>query len=167
MSASREKKLRKVEKDLQALNKSQKSIESGKWQRNTAIAVSAIILAMVIFFVVLASGVIQRFTTAVTVGTEKISVAEYNFYLYSNVNSYINSMSGYGLDASSLGLDLDKPLDDQAYPYSSSGETWGSYFRNQTSTSLKQTLALYLEAKANGVSLPVETRPTSRTVSRV
>jgi hypothetical protein len=55
-------------------------------------------------------------------------------------------------------LDLSKPLDDQKYTYSDKDETWGDYFRNQTNDSLKQTIALYLEAKANGVSLPAETQ---------
>lgn len=160
MSASREKKLRKAAQAEQAGKKKQSSIEGESWQKNTTIAVCSLIALIILFVIVLGSGIPQRIFTALTIGTEKISVAEYNFYLYSNANNYVSSMKSYGMSTDQLGLDLEQSLDDQECPYTSGTQkgSWGDYFRTQTNSSLEESTALYLEAKANGVSLPAETQ---------
>lgn len=156
MSASREKRTRKETQFDSDGNPIKQSIEGGSGQKIATISISAFVALCLLFFIVLGSGIPQRTISAVTVGSEKISVAEYNFHFNSSVNNYIQTMQNYGMSVDSLGLDTTKPLDDQAYPGGAEGETWGSYFRTQTNSSIQEITALYLEAKAAGAVLSDE-----------
>ncbi len=156
MSASREKRSRKEEQFDSEGNPKKQSISGGNGQKIATISISAFVALCILFFIVLGSGIPQRTISALTVGSEKISVAEYNFHYYSAVNNYIKTMENYGMTVDSLGLDTTKSLDDQAYPGGAEGETWGSYFRTQTNSSVQEITALYLEAKAAGTVLSDE-----------
>ncbi|MDP4110272.1 MAG: peptidylprolyl isomerase, partial [Bacillota bacterium] len=97
----------------------------------------------------------HRIVPALKVGSENISVAEYNFDYYNNVTNYVSTMENYGMKAESIGLDLNKPLSEQKYSIGAPGiSTWDDYFKTQTTTSIKSTVQLYLAAKDDGVKLP-------------
>ena len=72
----------------------------------------------------------------VTVGEHEVQRSEYEYYFYSGINSMY---SYYGNYLSYMGLDLSKPLDEQAYMESM---TWKDYFDQQAIGQLKQVYAL-------------------------
>ena len=91
-----------------------------------------------------------------TVGTEKISVGEYDYYYYAQISNYVSSLSYYNITPAQMGLDTTKPLDEQYYTAGDSTKkiTWEEYFREQAESTVEQMTQLYLEAKANGATLP-------------
>ncbi|MDP4108659.1 MAG: hypothetical protein Q8878_01395, partial [Bacillota bacterium] len=119
-------------------------------------AFTAVITVLFMAFLIsLSTGSLHRIVPALKVGSENISVAEYNFDYYNNVTNYVSTMENYGMKAESIGLDLNKPLSEQKYSIGAPGiSTWDDYFKKQTTTSIKSTMQLYLAAKADGVKLP-------------
>lgn len=115
--------------------------------------IAAVVIVCIITLILLfGTSIPQNNLTALTIGEENISIPEYNFNYFSNVNTFANN---YGSYLSSIGLDLSKPLDQQQ-SYFSQGETWAAYFRSQTQKSLQNTIALAKEAKAAGTVLTDE-----------
>ena len=86
-------------------------------------------------------GVPQRYTTAITIGNERISVGAYNFYQRSSYNYFLQSNYDY---LQYLGLDTMRPLDQQLY---SADETWADFFKEQTFLSAQRDVAFAAEAK--------------------
>lgn len=82
--------------------------------------------------------------TYVTVGDHDVQRSEYEYYYYSGIN---NLYSYYGNYLSYMGLDLSKPLDEQAYMESM---TWKDYFDQHAVSQLKQVYALTDAAEAEG-----------------
>lgn len=82
------------------------------------------------------------------VGDEKISVAEFNFNYNNNLNELFTS---YGSSLSYFGLDPSLPIEDQQF---SDGTTWGSYFRDSTTTQITEDTVLYAEAMKEGFTAP-------------
>ncbi len=154
MSASREKKLRKQE-GITGASKEEKAGIS-RFQKSVIIVVSAIVVLFAAAVILLNSGMVQHWTTAVTVGTEKISVAEYNYYYVNTVNTTLSNYQQMGYSVSDLGLDTSKPYNKQTY--SSGTGTWDDQFKSQTNTTLQTVFAYYLEAKEVGYELTQEDR---------
>lgn len=80
----------------------------------------------------------------VTVGDHDVQRSEYEYYYYSGIN---NLYAYYGNYLSYMGLDLSKPLDEQAYM---ENMTWKDYFDQQAVSQLKQVYALTDAAEAAG-----------------
>ena len=159
MSASSKKKLRNAE---QAEKMTEKQLveqkEAKKLKLYTTLAV-VILVALVAFAaytgiskMITGSGIRERNTVALTIGDNKISNAELNYYYIDSVNDFYNQ---YGNYAGLVGLDVTKPLNEQVL----SGEdrmTWADNFLQGAIENVKSTYALVAEAKANGVTLPEE-----------
>ena len=159
MSASSKKKLRNAE---QAAKMTEKQLaeqkEAKKLKIYTTLAV-VILIALVAFAAytgisrtVINSGVRERNTVALTIGDNKISNAELNYYFIDAVNQFY---SQYGSYASLLGLDLTMPLDKQVVD-EETGETWADDFMQSAIEKLKATYALVDAANAAGYTLPEE-----------
>ena len=159
MSASSKKKLRNAE---QAEKLTEKQLaeqkEAKKLKLYTTLAV-VILIALVVFAAYVGisrtitnSGIRERNTVALTIGENKISNAELNYYFIDSVNQFYTQ---YGSYASMLGLDVTKPLNEQVL----SGEdrqTWADDFLESAIEKVTATYALVAEAKANGYTLPEE-----------
>ena len=159
MSASRKKQLRREEKAAALTERQQaERKEASKLRLYTVLftAVIIVMIAVVIFTLVGKSGIIERNTTAATVGDTKISAVEMNYYYIDSVNQYLNT---YGDYASLFGLDTTLPLDEQ-YADEANGQTWSDYFVESAMTNMQQTYALYDAAQAEGYTMPQEAQDT-------
>ena len=80
----------------------------------------------------------------VSIGDHRLTQLEYEYYYNTSVSNYISSYSYF---LSYMGLDTEKPLDEQQY---SETMTWKDYFEQMTCEQLRQEYALIDDAKANG-----------------
>ena len=70
------------------------------------------------------SGIREKNTTAVTIGSQELSNAELNYYYVDAVNNFYSTNGQY---ASFFGLDTSVPLDEQIFD-ETAGQTWADYF---------------------------------------
>ena len=163
MSASSKKKLRNAE---QAEKMTEKQLaeqkEAKKLKLYTTLAV-VILIALVVFAAyigisraVVNSGIRERNTVALTIGDQKISNAEFNYYYIDAVNDFYSQFGNY---ASVLGLDLTKPLNEQIVDEDTQ-KTWADDFIQSATDNVCATYALVAEAKANGFTLPEDSVTT-------
>ena len=140
MSASSKKKLRKEQKAAALTQKQlQQQKEAKKLKVQTATFITIIALVLVIGIGSLAvtayknSGIIERSTTAVTIGEHKLSTAELSYFYFDLINSSYNSWyetyGDYTATYMSIlyGLDMTAPLDEQMYD-EEKGITYADYF---------------------------------------
>ena len=80
------------------------------------------------------------------IGDYEISDKEYNFYYTIATNSYISANSNY---ISYFGLDLEKSFDSQIMD-SSTGKTWGDYFRENTDANIQEIYSSVILGKSEG-----------------
>ena len=169
MSASAKKKLRKEETAVQLTEKQLKAQkEAKKLKTYTTIFVIAIAIVLVAGLVIAGttyfknSGIKEKNTIAAVIGDHEINSVEMSYY-YSDLitstynewaNNYGQSMSVYlGL----MGLDINKPLDQQNY---SDGTTWADYFVDTALSTAQRDYLLSDLAKAEGFSLSDESKAT-------
>ena len=167
MSASTKKKLRKEQAAAQLTEKQQQQAKEAKKNKiYTAIFCTVIALVLVVGLVVLVSswvntsGIVQRMTTALTVGEHDISGAELNYFYIDvinyNYNSWYESYGDYlSLYTSMMGLDMSTPLDEQTYD-TESGQTWADYFADLAIDEAVSAYALYDLAKEAGYEMTEE-----------
>lgn len=157
MSASQKKKLRKQENAAAMTEKQQQEMKEAKKLRLYTILFTvaiAVMVCVVIVTSVINSGIIERNSTALTVGNSKVSVAELNHYYVDSINSYMNEMGSY---VSLLGLDTSVPLNEQ-FADEATGHTWADYFLATTIDNIKQTYAFYNAAVEAGYTLDEESK---------
>lgn len=156
MSASNKKKLRK---EQEANKLTEKQLAAQKEARNTKLYTLAFLIAMAAILVIAivvgvnqsmtSNGVRERNTTALTVGSHKLSNAEMNYFYIDSINSFLNT---YGSYAAMFGLDTSKPLNQQTYS-EEDGTTWADYFLTSAQGSAQATYAIADAAQAAGFSL--------------
>lgn len=150
MSASREKKKRRenLAQGLEPkLSKREQDLKKDRHMRNIMLSVVIVIAVLFGSLIFWNSGILQARATAVTVGDEKFTAPEFNFYYYSLYHNYVNT---YGDYLSMLGLDTSKPLNEQQY---SDSQTWADYFRESALSQMQETIAMAREAEKNGFTL--------------
>jgi len=156
MSASSKKKLRHAQ-DASKLTERQiqEQKEAKKLNLYTTLFVAVLAVLLVVAVTVGAistikgSGIRERSTTALTVGSHEISSAELNYYYIDSINNFLNQ---YGSYASMFGLDVTKPLNEQ-YVDEANGVTWADDFLNGAKNSVRSTYALVDAANAEGFTL--------------
>lgn len=84
------------------------------------------------------------------VGDTEISVMEYNYTYYTQVQTFYSSYADY---LSYFQLDTEKPLKDQPCTVTETEQTWADYFMDQTDDILQQVVSCYNAAKAEGMKL--------------
>ena len=151
MSASNEKKTRQ---DLSGTNwsdpKTAREAQQRKAEKRSNVVYAAIAAAFVIVAVVSLtwkSQIIQKKATAVTIGGEKYTAAEVNYYFQQTYQNFLSQNSYF---ISYLGLDTSKDLREQSYPAGEDGETWFDYFLDQTFQQMISVKALNDSAAADG-----------------
>lgn len=160
MSASTKKMLRK-EQTEQVMTERQKR-EKKEAKKTKAITASFIIIIAVIFCIVIGTfavqlssklGLIERLTTAATVGEHKLNSIMMNYFFYDAIDTeYTNLQQTYGDYASSLmQVDLSKPLDEQLYD--ETGKTWADHYTETALENARIIYAMYDKAVADGFQL--------------
>ena len=151
MSASSKKKLRNEQNAAKMTEKQlaqQKEDKKLKLYTGIFVGVVALFLVIGIFAavtnVVSSSGIREKNTVAVTIGENKISNAELNYYYIDAINNFY---SNYGSYASMLGMDVTKALDEQYYD-EEAGQTWADYFLSSAKDNARSVYAMADAAKA-------------------
>ena len=138
MSASSKKKIRKEQATAQLTERQRKERKEAKKLKIYSIVftvIIAVILATALTVMTAKgienSGMINKFTTALTIGEHKVNTVEMNYYYLDAVTQTYNQWESiYGESISTMiammGLDLTQPLDQQ--PYYDEGTTWADYF---------------------------------------
>ena len=160
MSASTKKKLRKEQVTQMMTERQQK--EQAEAKKTKAITAAFIITIVAVFCVCLGVlgttltnryGLIERFTTAATIGEHKLDSITMNYFFYDAVDTEYNNMyNTYGEYASSLmSVDLTKPLDEQKYD--ENGKTWADYYMDLAVENAHAVYAMYDKAVAENFQL--------------
>ena len=159
MSASSKKKLRNEQAAAKMTEKQLAEQKEAKKLKVYSIIFGVVIAAMLVVAIwtagskiITTSGIVERSTTAMTVGDQKISSAEMNLYYIDAINQF---MRQYGSYASMFGLDTTKPLNEQIAD-EASGLTWADDFLNTAKENAKNIYTIVAEAKANNYSLSAE-----------
>lgn len=150
MSASREKRRRREERaaGIGVETTAKKGLTAK--QKSVLTSVISIVIAVAVFVVIVAnSGIIQQKAVAVSVGTEKVTAATFNYYYK---DAYYNFLNTYG-DYAAYFFDTSLPLDEQQY---SEDQTWADYFTDTAVASAEQTAVLSAAAKKAGFELSQE-----------
>lgn len=151
MSASSKKKLRNEQNAAKMTEKQlaqQKEDKKLKLYTGIFVGVVALFLVIGIFAavtnVISSSGIREKNTVAVTIGENKLSNAELNYYYIDAINNFY---SNYGSYASMLGMDVTKALDEQYYD-EEAGQTWADYFLSSAKDNARSVYAMADAAKA-------------------
>jgi len=127
-------------------------------------SVVAIVLALALFgsgayyFIIKYSGIPERVKVVMTVGNQKITVAQYELAYINKYNEYINLSSQYkqyyGYDVYGFN-DTTAPADQQSPFQDDDGNylMWDEQLKNETIKSLKEMFVLYSDAIAKGYKL--------------
>ena len=167
MSASQDKKKRQSERaegvDKRSLAE-REAAQKTKKERRTWTIVGSIIAVLAIIIILLNTNLLYTATTAVTIGDDEYTNAEYQYYYYSALNNFEMNYYSY----LSLFFDTSKPLDEQEFTGASmglsvpeslegvEGATWQDYFSAQALESMREMTALYNAAVAEGYTLSEE-----------
>ncbi len=116
-------------------------------KRNST-SIWAVIFTMVGVFALIASGLLQRAFTAVTIGDEKYNVAQYHIYYYNEYYQYLADHSGE--DLTKQGLYSNSRMHRQQSPY---GMSWGDYFRKNAESKMEEQYVLCQAAEDAGYAL--------------
>ena len=168
MSASSKKKLR-AQQNAEQLT--EKQLAAQKEEKKTQLYTTLFVVVLAVLVVVAAyagitqriagSGMHERNTTAVTVGSHQISNAELNYYFIDSVNQFYSQNGSY---IALYGLDPAKPLDQQ-YISQEEGITWADNFIATAKESARAVYAMVDEANANGFTLSEELQAQVDTVA--
>ncbi len=159
MSASSKKKLRK-EQDTAKLTEKQLTAQAEakkvKLYTTAFVVVMAVILVIAVTVgtsqFITNSGIRERSTTALTIGENKLSNADLNYFYVDSVNNFYSQNGSY---ASLFGLDVNLPLEEQMFS-EETGETWADYFLDYATSTATNVYAMATAAKAEGFTLPEE-----------
>ena len=156
MSASSKKKLRNAEQAEKLTEKQlaeQKEAKKLKLYSTLAVVILVVLVVFAAYVgitrTIANSGIRERNTVALTIGDEKVSNAEMNYFFIDEVNAFMNQ---YGNYVSILGLDTAAPLNEQILNEETK-ETWADDFLNSAVESAKATYAIAAEAKANNYTM--------------
>ncbi len=152
------------ERLAKAAKKNSKNIKA----RTTAVefakkAISVLVVAAIVvglgWAVVDHFGIVEKYSTALTVNGEKVSVAEYNYYYYMAYQTYAQNEYSYQQQGISTGFPLDKAPDEASTGQKDADGNivyYDEIIANYATSLAYQQFAVYLEAKANGYTLNEE-----------
>ena len=167
MSASQDKKRRQSERAEGVDKRSQaerEAAQKARKERRTWTIVTAIVVVAALVIVLLNTNLLYRGTTAVTIGGEKYTNAEFQYYYYSELMSFQTdnaAIVGMLFDTSTdlgkqdfdpdmaeaLGMTLPESMGD------GEGASWEDYFRAAALENMREVTALYTAATAAGYTL--------------
>lgn len=134
---------------LKAKDGTKKPIKTGSRFGRILFPIIVVLLVLVVaVWVVFATGLPQRYAVPLRVGTEKVSVLEYNYYF----NNRLSQFTQAGLLKTNSSGELDLSGQSTMDP----SKTWLTYFREMTSQSLQETYIKAAKAKEAGMTLSEE-----------
>lgn len=120
----------------------------------TLIVVALLCVVMLAYSAVDALGVLDRNTTAMTVGEDEITVSELNQYYHTTRNGFINQYADY---LSMYGYDMTNAAAfDMQYSLFDSTKTWKEYFMTEAQAAAEEVSLLYQEATKAGYTMTAE-----------
>ena len=159
MSASSKKKLRK---EQEAAKLTEKQLSAQKEVKKTNLLTAAFVVVMAVILVIAvvvgvkqtitSHGILEKNTTALTVGDHEISNAELNYFYMDAVNNFY---SNYGSYAAMFGLDTTLPLNEQVVD-EETGLTWADDFLTSAKDNAAAIYAMADAAEAAGYTLSEE-----------
>lgn len=159
MSASSKKKLRKEQDAAKLTERQQAAQKEDKKTHLYTIAFTAVMALLLVVAIVVGvnqtitnSGIREKHTTALTVGSHKISNAELNYFYIDAVNNFYSQNGSY---AAFFGLDTATPLNEQVVD-ADTGRTWADDFLDAAKDNAKAVYAMADAAEAAGFSLSEE-----------
>jgi len=164
MSASREKKLRRELREaelssdtVKKVKKQKKQMSSRQAQRlrsviGTVVAVLVVLCLALLIFV--NSGFLQTHATAATLGSHKLTPAEYNYFYQDAYNNIKSTYTSYGLWDSFV--DSSKDIASQPFSMGEGDQTWGEYIQETALNNASQVFSLCDAAAADGYQLDQE-----------
>ncbi len=171
MSASREKRLRRELREAEANSDTVKKTKKTKQPMSpqkakklrSAIGTTIGVLVVLVFalLIFVNSGVLQKNATAVTVGSHKLSPAEFNYFYQDTYFNIKNNMSSYW----NYMVDTTKPIEDQDCMMNEDGGTWKDYITDSAIASATQMYALYDAAVENGYTIPEDAQSSIDSVA--
>lgn len=156
------------EERKERLAKAAKKNATNAKARKTAVSVVKKVVAAVIIVAILGGiaygadstfGFSNNWKTAMTVGEEKISVAQFNYYYKMAYNYYAQMESTYAQQGYSLGFDTSKAPDEVASGQKDENGAdlyWDDIIREYAISSISSNFAFYQEAVKNGYKLTPE-----------
>ena len=167
MSASSKKKLRNEQEAAKLTERQiaeQKEAKKLKLYTTTFVLVLVAVLALAAVIgvsqFVKTSGIREKNTVAMTVGSNELSNAELNYFYIDSVNNFYSQNGSY---ASIFGLDVTLPLNEQVYD-ETTGDTWADYFADMAKSSATSVYALADAAAAAGYTLPEDQQANVDTI---
>lgn len=153
MSASREKKNRKVTKTGGTqISAKQKQARQDAFRRTIAITVASVLLFALVVLIVSGSGIMQANLAAMKFGDVAITSAEFDFHYFLSYYQTYSLYESYGwLDY--LNIDTSKSLKQQNVDETT---TWAQYFEDMAVESLTTIVAQSEAAKREGIALTNE-----------
>lgn len=160
MSASSKKKLRK-EQNAEVMTERQKK-ERSEARKLKAMTISfvAVLIAIACIFVgsigwnlIETNGLIEKATTAVTIGNHKLNSVTMNYFFRDAVQTDRDQYGDYA--SYILTYDVTKPLNEQVYD-AATGETWADHYMDIAIHNARTIYAMYDKAKADKFELPEE-----------
>ncbi len=119
----------------------------------TLIAVAVLCVFMLVYTVVDSMGILDRNTTAMTVGEDKVTVTELNQYYYTTRNGFLNQyydvLAMYGYDLTSGTFDNSTSMFDSTM-------TWKQYFLEEAKSAAAEVYMLAAEAEKAGYTMSAD-----------
>lgn len=172
MSASREKRLRRELREAEANSdtvkkekKQKKKLSYAKKKKLRSVIGTIIGILVVVAFALLIfvnSGVLQTKSTALTIGSHKLTPTQFNYFYQDTYTNIKNTYTSYGYW--DYMVDTTKPLASQECFLSDDGSTWSEYIRESAIASAVQIYALYDAAEEAGYTLDEDTQAELDTV---
>ncbi len=131
----------------------EKALQEKKRYNITVTAIVAVVIVLALFAGFFGSNLFYNKTTAVKAGSEKFTVADFNYNYFSVYNSFYSS---YG-DMAQYILPAGTPLRETVYN-NETGETWADFFEEQALSRISQVAMLNAEAAREGFLLPPDQR---------
>jgi parvulin-like peptidyl-prolyl isomerase len=162
MSASTERKKRQEARAAGTDKKTNAAIKEVKAAKKWKISYTIIAIVLVLllaFSLFVTSSLPYRMLTAVKCGTDKYTIADFEYYFGSNYNYF---MSQYGSYASYFGLSTGTDLKEQTCSISDDEnvKTWYDYFESMALDNMKQVSAFCNYAEQNGIVMDDEDNAT-------
>lgn len=153
MSASREKKGRQNNPELNLAHKQKEKAAQAARRKGITYGVIAIIAAVLVVILLLwNAGVFSRDEPAAVINGQEYSVEDLSYYYQAAVNEEYSFYYQYAMFGLSVPFDVSQPLSEQVYD-AESGKTWQEYFQESALKRLTQTTALCDAANAAGYTL--------------
>ena len=156
MSASSKKKLRNEQEAAKLTERQLAEQKEAKKVKLYTIAFAIVMVAIVVIAVtvgvkqtITTTGVREKNTTALTVGSNDLSNADLNYFYIDTINTFYSENGTY---ASLFGLDVTLPLNAQVMD-AETGETWADYFLESAKSSATAVYALCDAAAEAGHTL--------------